>query len=183
MRKTRNIGIGIGAAAIAATMAVGVASAATSTHAQAAAGSATAVSAVNRHITKAQAEKIAMATVAHSKVHEIESDFRHDRAVWKVQLSTPRGRVIVDVSKKTGQATVLGRGGGGHDDAIAATAMAATAIARPGSDARDNDTAEDRAEQQGDHDNDLGERHGDPGDHGEHGDQRDNDHVDDGAGR
>jgi uncharacterized membrane protein YkoI len=75
------------------------------------------VSSVNRHITKAEARRIARAKVPHSRVIEVESDNLHDRAVWKVKLAAPHGRVVVDVDKRTGKATIVRRdGGGGHDD-------------------------------------------------------------------
>jgi hypothetical protein len=83
---------------------------------------------VNRHITKAQALRTAEATVRHSRAIEIQSDDLHDRAVWKVTLATPHGRVVVDVDKRTGKATAVRRGGsgGGHDDAIVATRLDAS---------------------------------------------------------
>jgi uncharacterized membrane protein YkoI len=116
MRRTLNIGIGIAAAAIVATMAGGVASATTGGHQQAT-GSVAAVSSVSKHITRAQARHIARAKVPHSRVIEVESDDLHNRAVWKVKLATRHGRVVVDVDKRTGQATIIRRaGGGGHDD-------------------------------------------------------------------
>jgi uncharacterized membrane protein YkoI len=111
MRRNLRIGIGAGAAAVAITASMaGVASAAAGGHQLPA--SVTTASTVNRHITKAQARHIALAAVRHSRVVEIESDDRHDRAVWKVTLATPHGRVIVDVDKRTGRATIL-RGGSG----------------------------------------------------------------------
>lgn len=76
--------------------------------------------AAHQKITKAQARQIALKKVPHSHVIEIESDDRHDRAVWKVTLGTKHGRVIVDVDKKTGKATIVRKGGGhgpGHDSA------------------------------------------------------------------
>jgi hypothetical protein len=196
MRKTLSIGVGVGVAALAATTAAGVASAATSGHAQASARSVAAVAAVNKHITRAQAGRIAVAKVPHSRVHEIESDDLHDRAVWKVQLSTPKGRVTVDVDKKTGKATIVRRGGGGgHGDAIAAITMA-----RPGLDARDNDAADDRGQDVRDNDaaDDRGQDARDndgAGDRDQHGDRHgrgdnhdrdgghDHDGGDDGPGR
>jgi hypothetical protein len=107
----RNLRIGIGAGAVAVVMATsmaGVASAASGSHQLPA--RATAASTVNRHITRAQARHIALAAVRHSRVVEIESDDRHDRAVWKVTLATPHGRVVVDVDKRSGRVTIL-RGG------------------------------------------------------------------------
>jgi hypothetical protein len=212
LRKSLSIGIGASVVALAATTAAGVASAATSTHAQTAASSAAAVSAVNRHITRAQAGRIAMAKVPHSRVHEIESDDLHDRAVWKVQLSTPHGRVVVDVDKKTGRATIVrgGRGGGngqamattvsvrqGHgtrandargNDALANGALANDARDNRGQDARDNDAADDRGQDAKDNDaaQDRGQRHGDRHDGDRRGhdhDGHDHDGGDDGPGR
>jgi Peptidase propeptide and YPEB domain len=179
LRKTLSIGIGAGVAALAATTAAGVASAATSGNAQTTTRSVAAMAAVNRHITRAQAGRIARARVPHSRVHEIESDDLHDRAVWKVQLSTPRGRVGVDVDKKTGRATIVrrgggggghgggghgdggggGHGGGGHGDGGGGhgggghgDAIMAIPHARPGHDARDNDAADDRGQDARDND-------------------------------
>ena len=117
MRRTLNIGIGIGTAAIVATMAAGVASATTGGQQQAAGSVAAATSSVNRHITRAQARQIARAKVPHSRVIEVESDDLRGRAVWKVKLATRHGRVVVDVDKRTGKATIIRHGGGGgHDD-------------------------------------------------------------------
>ncbi len=77
---------------------------------------------MSKLITKAQAVRIAEAKVPHSRAIEVESDDLHDRAVWKVTLATPHGRVIVDVDKRTGHATILGHGGsGGTDDATVMT--------------------------------------------------------------
>jgi uncharacterized membrane protein YkoI len=121
MRRTRTLAIGAGAAAAAAIMVAGVASAASGTTHQAT-RPATAAAAVNMLITKAKAVRIAEAKVPHSRAIEVESDDLHDRAVWKVTLTTPHGRVIVDVSKRTGQATILRHGGsGGRDDATVMT--------------------------------------------------------------
>ena len=113
MRRTLNIGIGVGTAMIAATMAAGVASATTGGHQQATGSLVAAVSSVNRHITRAQPRHVARAKVPHSRVIEVESDDLHDRAVWKVKLATGHGRVVVDVDKRTGKATIV-RGGGGR---------------------------------------------------------------------
>jgi len=197
LRKSLSIGIGASVAALAATTAAGVASAATSTHAQPATRSAAAVSTVNKHVTRAQAGRIAMAKVPHSRVHEIESDDLHDRAVWKVQLSAPQGRVVVDVDKRTGQATIVRNGGGGGRD----QAIRVTVMARPGHDARDNDArgndaADNRGQDVRDHDaaddrgqdvrdndaaQDRGEHHGDR--HGQDRDGHGHDGGDDGSGR
>lgn len=153
MRRTLNIGLGVGAAALAVVTAAGVASA-TSGASQHATG--TAIASVNKHVTRAQAVRIAQAKVPHSKAIEVQSDDLHDRAVWKVTLRTPHGRVIVDVDKRTGKATIVRRGGGGgHDDA----AFASLSSSRSGRDARDNDGAREE----------HGERH-------HHGDGRDRDH-------
>ena len=144
MRK--NIGIGIGAAtvAIALTTGAGAALAVSGGHQQAA-GSAAVVT-VNKHITKAQAARIAKALVPHSRVIEIESDDLHNRPVWKVKLATPHGRVIVDVDKRTGKATIVRRDSGGHDDAAAAMALGSH---RSGSDSA-RDAREDAREDRGD---------------------------------
>jgi hypothetical protein len=178
MRRTLNIGIAVGTAAIVGTMAAGVASAATGGHQQAA-GSAAAMSSVNRHITRTQARQIAMAKVPHSRVIEIHSDDRHDRAVWEVELAAPRGRVTVDVDKRTGNAVIVRHGGGGHDDAIAASPIASVSFASPAGDDRGRDAfGDDRGRDARDHDGAREERgdrddHGDRRDHGDrHGDHR-----------
>jgi hypothetical protein len=77
------------------------------------------VSVATAHVTRAQARHLARAAVPHSRVIEAESDDLHDRAVWKVQLATPHGRVVVDVDKRTGQVTIIRghrHGGHGHGD-------------------------------------------------------------------
>lgn len=114
MRRNIGIGISIGAAtaAIALSMGASAAVAASGGHQQA--GTA-AAAAAHRNITRAQARHIAMAKVPHSRVIEVESDDLHDRPVWKVELATPHGRVIVDVDKKTGKATIVHRSGHGDD--------------------------------------------------------------------
>jgi hypothetical protein len=33
-------------------------------------------------------------------------------SVWEVELAAPRGRVVVDVDKRTGKATIVRHGGG-----------------------------------------------------------------------
>lgn len=164
MRRNLRIGIGIGAAAAAAmtvSMAAGVASAASGWHQVAA--STAAVASVNKHITKAQAGQIAKARVPHSRVIEIESDDRNDRAVWKVTLATPHGRVIVDVDKRTGKATIVrGGSGGGHAQAAGASVLRLNSAAsdeRAGQEhsreARDRDDAREDSGDRGDrHDHD-----------------------------
>lgn len=102
MRKMASIGVGAAAVAMTLGTAAGVASASSSHPAS----SVTTVM-VNRHITKAQAKRIAEAKVPHSRAIEVESDDRRDVPVWKVTLAVPHGRVIVDVSKRTGKATVV----------------------------------------------------------------------------
>jgi Peptidase propeptide and YPEB domain len=172
MRNTLKFGIGVGTAAIVATMSAGVAMATTGGQAT---GSVTAVSMVNKHITRAQAKTIARAKVPHSRVIEVESDDAHDRAVWKVTLATPHGRVVVDVDVRTGRATIV-RNGGGRDLAVTATVFTGQRSAASddggasddrgagsvaddhGRDARDHDGAgQERGERHGD---DRGERHG-----------------------
>src|SRR5215467_5527722 len=137
-----NIGIGIGAATVAIALATGAGAALAASGGQQQASGATAVAAVNKHITKAQAARIAKAKVPHSHVIEIESDDLHNRPVWKVKLGTPHGRVIVDVDKRTGKATIVRRDSGGHDDAAGATALSS---ARSGSDSA-RDAREDRGD-------------------------------------
>lgn len=178
MRSTLKFGIGLGTAAIVATMSAGVAAAATSGQ-QHAAGQIAAVS-VNKHITRAQARQIAGAKVPHSRVIEVESDDLHDRAVWKVQLATSHGRVVVDVDKRTGQATIVRGHGGGHGDTVLAssiigpvTSSGSLAADDHGRDAGANDGArQERGDRHDDgrgdrHDHDRGDRHGD--DHGDGG--------------
>jgi uncharacterized membrane protein YkoI len=196
MRRTLNLAIGAGAATAAAIMVAGLASAASGTTHQAAttrqaARPAVAAAAMNKLITKAQAVRIAEAKVPHSRAIEVESDDLHDHAVWKVTLATPHGRVIVDVGKRTGHATILRHGGpGGSDDASVMTrhsvrARAASAPAA-GWSARDTrEHARDRADRdQGDRDradrdrddHGRGDRDGHRGQH--HGDQREAEHGD-----
>lgn len=102
----RNIGIGIGAATAAIALSMGASAAVAASGGHQRAGTA-AVAAAHRNITRAQARHIAMAKVPHSRVIEVESDDLHDRPVWKVKLATSHGRVIVDVDKKTGKATIV----------------------------------------------------------------------------
>jgi peptidase YpeB-like protein len=170
MSRTLKIGVGVGAAALAVTMAAGVASA-TSSGSQQATGTAAAVS-VNKHITRAQAKRIAEAKVPHSKAIEAQSDDLHDRAVWKVTLTTAHGRVIVDVDKRTGKATIVRRdGGGGHDDAVLAGRLSSGTSGRDGrDDGRRHDRGDDRGRHHGEH------RHG-------HHDRHDHDRGDDNGRR
>lgn len=115
MRKAAGFGIGMGTVAVVAAVSAGVAMASTAAPRQAGVQAA-AVTTANHHITRAQAAAIARAKVPHGKVIEIESEERHDRAVWQVQLATPRGRVVVDVDKKTGAAVIVRRDGRGDGD-------------------------------------------------------------------
>jgi len=173
VRTKLSVGIGAAAAAIVVTAAAGAASAASGAHQQSA-GPALAAASVSRHITKAQAQRIAEAKVPHSRAIEIQSDDLHDRAVWKVTLATPHGRVVVDVDKRTGKATVVRRGGsgGGHDDAIVATRLGASsgaagrsagtgAVTERSRDARGHDGAREdhagRHDHGGRHDHDRGD--------------------------
>jgi Peptidase propeptide and YPEB domain len=202
MRKAASIGIGAGAAAIVA-MSAGVAAAAATGGQQAggsaaAARSASAASSVNKHITRHQAAVIARAKVPHSRVIEIESDDLHDRQVWKVQLHTAHGRVIVDVDKKTGNATIIRHGGHrGPGDVRRpggdrGTALLTGAAARDdhgrdghGRDDRDEDAAQDAAEHRGDRAGERGDDHGRDGRHHHHRgrDHRDRDRADDNLAR
>ena len=140
MRKNIGIGIGAATAAIVLTTGAGAALATSGAHQQAA--GTTAVTSVNKHITKAQAARIAKAKVPHSHVIEIESDDLHNRPVWKVKLGTPHGRVVVDVDKRTGKATIVRGDSGGHGDAAGAMALSS---ARSGSDSA-RDAREDRGD-------------------------------------
>ncbi len=138
MRKNIGIGIGVATAAIALTTGACAAQAASSGHQQA---TTTAAAAAHKAITKAQARQIAKAKVPHSRVIEVESDDLHNRPVWKVKLATPHGRVIVDVDKKTGKATIVRHGG--HGDAAGAMALSSHRSAR-------SDSAQDAREARGD---------------------------------
>ena len=202
MRNTLKFGIGMGTAAIIGLTSAGVAAA--TTGGQQATRSVAAVSAVNKHITRAEARQIARAKVPHSRVIEVESDDLHNRAVWKVTLATPHGRVVVDVDKRTGKATIV-RHGGGRDLAVTATALAgqrgmgsddrssagddrgADSVADDhGRDARDHDGArEDRGERQdrGDRGDRRDDGRGDQQGRGQHDGGQHDGGADDSAGR
>ena len=151
MRKNIGICIGAATAAIALTTGACAALAAPSGHQQA---TTTAAAAAHKTITKAQARQIAKAKVPHSRVIEVESDDLHNRPVWKVKLATPHGRVVVDVDKKTGKATIIRNGG--HGDAAGAMPLSSN---RSGSDSA-RDAREDRGDDRGqDRRDDRGERH------------------------
>jgi Peptidase propeptide and YPEB domain len=144
MRKTVKIGAGLTSAAIVASMAAGVASAAASGQRPATASASVSTTA---HVTRAQARHLARAAVPHSRVIEVESDDLHDRAVWKVKLATPHGRVVADVDKRTGKVTIIRghrHGGGGHDHAALAPAAAG-----PGALPRLDDHGRDRGDDHG----------------------------------
>jgi hypothetical protein len=143
MRKKIVIGLGATTAVIALSMGISGALAASTGHEQAHAVTA----AAHKKITKAEARQIAKAKVPHSHVIEIESDDLHDRAVWKVQLRTPHGRVIVDVDKRTGKATIVRHGGhgGGGDDAVMASSFSGVSWGR------DRDRGDDRGDDHGRH--------------------------------
>jgi hypothetical protein len=204
MRRTLKIGIGAGTAALIATMSAGVASA--TTNGSQTAGSAATMTSVNKHITRAQAGRIARAAVPHSHVREIESDDLNGQQVWKVQLGTPHGRVVVDVNKRTGKVTILhgrrGHGGGGHDESVLASSVSPGSIAGLGGasrtladdhgrDARDNDGAREVRDNDGARDvrdndgardaRDHDARGHDRGD--DRGHDRGHDRGDDGSGR
>jgi hypothetical protein len=151
MRKNIGIVIGAATAAITLTMGAGAALAASGGHQQA--GTA-AAAAAQRTVTKAQARQIAKAKVPHSRVIEVESDDLHNQPVWKVKLATSHGRVIVDVNKKTGKATIIVHGG--HGDAAGAMPLSSN---RSGNDSA-RDAREDRGDDRGqDRREDRGERH------------------------
>jgi len=187
MRNTLKLGIGVGTAAIVATMSAGVAAATTGGQAT---GSVTSASAINRHITRAEAKAIARAKVPHSRVIEVESDDVHDRAVWKVKLATPHGRVVVDVDKRTGKATIV-RDGGGRGLAVTATVFAGQQAAAgddhsAGEDRGAGSVADDQGRDAGDHDSaraERGERHDRGERHGHHrGDRHGDGRGDGGSG-
>jgi hypothetical protein len=179
MRK--KIVIGLGAATAVATLSMGV-GAALAAPAGPLQGVHTTIAAAHKKITRAEAKQIAKAKVPHSHVIEIESDDHHDRAVWKVTLGTPKGRVIVDVDKKTGKATIIhksgGQGPGGHDNSVGAMALSdhrssGHDSARDAREDRGEDRRDDRGADRRDHDG-----------RGHHGDRHDHDggHDHDGAG-
>lgn len=156
MRKNIGIGIGAATAAIALTTGACAAQAASSGHQQA---TTTAAAAAHKTITKAHARQIARAKVPHSRVIEVESDDLHNRPVWKVKLATPHGRVIVDVDKKTGKATIIGHGG--HGDTAGAMPLSShrssgSDSARDAREARGDVRREDRGQ---DRRGDRAERH------------------------
>ncbi len=177
MRNKIVIGLGATTAVIALSTGVSAALAASAgPHQQARVTTAAAY----KKITKAQARQIALKKVPHSHVIEIESDDRHDRAVWKVTLATKHGRVIVDVDKKTGKATIVhrsGHGDGGHDDGTAAMALSGHRSSGHDSarDARE-DRTEDRRDDRGDRRDHDGRRHHEGRHH--HGDRHDHDGAD-----
>src|SRR5262249_42831935 len=142
--KNIGIGIGIGAATAAIALSMGASAALAAFGGQQQAGT-TAAAAAHRNITKAQARQIAKAKVPHSRVIEIESDDLRNRPVWEVKLAAPHGRIIVDVDKKTGRATIVHRDG--HGDAADAMALSSHRLAGTDSarDARE-DAREDRGE-------------------------------------
>jgi hypothetical protein len=181
MGRTLNLGIGAGAVAAAVTMVAGVASA-TSGAPRQAASHAAAVVLANKQITRAQAVRIAEAKVPNSRASEVESDDLNDHPVWKVTLRTPHGRVIVDVDKRTGKATIVRRDGG-HGDAAGAFSLTAGRSARgsaaasvsasgSGRDVRGDDGARHELGDRQDRDHGDRQRHDDGQDHrdGDHGD-------------
>lgn len=158
MRK--NLGLAIGAATIAIALSTGASAALATSGGRAQAGAGAAASA-SGHVTKALARHIALAKVPHSRVIEIESDDRHDRAVWKVTLAAGHGRVIVDVDKRTGKAVIVR--GGGHADAAGATRLGVQGA--PGDDRAGWSAREDRGDRRDadrrDHDGKRDHRDGD----------------------
>jgi peptidase YpeB-like protein len=158
VKRTLNAGIGAGALAIAITTGAGVASA-VSSH-PAASQRQAAITAVNKHITRAQARRIAEAKVPGSRAIEVESDDLHDRAVWKVTLTTGHGRVVVDVDKRTGKATIVRSGGsGGHGDSATAASLGTAGAAVTSGGRRDGNGREDRGDDHGRHGRDGHGRH------------------------
>jgi uncharacterized protein YpmB len=114
------LGIGIGALVV-VTLAVSGVAAAAATGPASAKTAATAVvpsSALTANtISEEQARQIAIEAMPGSRVVEIETDDRADRAVWKVTLSTANGRVIVLVDAVTGAVTFDQAAGNRDDDA------------------------------------------------------------------
>jgi uncharacterized membrane protein YgcG len=161
MRTSVKLGAGLTSAAVVASLAAGVATATVSGPQGATASLAAATS--TAHITKMQARHLARAAVRHSRVIEIESDDFHDRAVWKVRLATPHGRVVVAVDKRTGRVTILhghrhggGGGGHGHDDVLLSARSATLVLAghirgfEPGDDRGVDQRGDDRGFEPGD---------------------------------
>jgi hypothetical protein len=161
MRTSVKLGAGLTSAAVVASLAAGVATATVSGPQGATASLAAATS--TAHITKMQARHLARAAVRHSRVIEIESDDFHDRAVWKVKLATPHGRVVVAVDKRTGRVTILhghrhggGGGGHGHDDVLLSARSATLVLAghnrgfEPGDDRGVDQRGDDRGFEPGD---------------------------------
>jgi hypothetical protein len=178
MRNKIVIGLGATTAVIALSTGGAALAASAAPHQQAH----VAIAAAAHKITKAQARQIALKKVPHSRVIEIESDDRHDRAVWKVTLATKHGRVIVDVDKKTGKATIVrhsGHGDGGHGDSAGARALSEHRTSGHDSarDARE-DRGEHRRDDRGEHRrDDRGDRRHHEGRH-HHGDRHDHDGAD-----
>ena len=180
MRTSAKLGAGLTSAAIVASLAAGVATATVSGPQRAATASLAAATS-SAHITKKQARHLARAAVPHSRVIEIESDDLHDRAVWKVKLATPHGRVVVAVDKKTGKVTILGHrhggGGGGHDDVLLSARSAMLVLAgehrgfEPGDDhGIEQEPGDDRGVDQQADDHGIEQEPGD--DHGQAGQNR-----------
>jgi Peptidase propeptide and YPEB domain len=173
MRTSVKLGAGLTSAAIVASLAAGVA-AATVSGPQRAATASLAAATSSAHITKQQARHLARAAVPHSRVIEIESDDVHDRAVWKVKLATPHGRVVVAVDKKTGKVTILRGHGGGHDDVLLSTRSAMLVLAgehrgfEPGDDRGiEQEPGDDRGVDQHADDNGVDQRGDDQGQAGQ----------------
>ena len=165
MRKMVSIGVGVAGVAMVLGTAAGVASA-SSSHQVASFKPAVAQS-VNKHITRAQAKAIAEAKVPNSKAIEVESDDLHDVPVWKVTLSVKNGRVIVDVNKRTGKATIVkhekhgddGKGGDHHGDHGDRDAQRAAGDERHGNDDRHGNDERHGHDQRGHDDRRGHDRH------------------------
>ena len=174
MRNKIVIGLGATTAAVALTTGALTGGAALAASAAPHQQAHVAIAAAAHKITKAQARQIALKKVPHSRVIEIESDDRHDRAVWKVTLATKHGRVIVDVDKKTGKATIVrhsGHGDGGHGDSAGARALSEHRTSG-------HDSARDAREDRGEHRrDDRGDRRHHEGRH-HHGDRDDREGAD-----
>jgi hypothetical protein len=174
MRNKIVIGLGATTAAVALTTGALTGGAALAASAAPHQQAHVAIAAAAHKITKAQARQIALKKVPHSRVIEIESDDRHDRAVWKVTLATKHGRVIVDVDKKTGKATIVrssGHGDGGHGDSAGARALSEHRTSG-------HDSARDAREDRGEHRrDDRGDRRHHEGRH-HYGDRHDHDGAD-----
>ncbi len=102
MRTSLTIGLGLAAAAVLAVAGIASANGSAGSSAATSPRQSTATTAISR----ADAEQIAMATVAGSTVTETRLDIENDRTVWNVHLSTSTGTVEVKVDAQTGNVRI-----------------------------------------------------------------------------